>query len=214
MRAMPRFVFMFLVFSLFVWLSVSVYSQPLSSGIDRDKEYRIDKTEPNRMISDKHLTILGLTVMKNSLANLQAKLGKAVVIPGTEAMYPDTTCYISDNPADGTVLIFEVLGNKITGFKLLSNGQDVSNKEQCTKTSEISKKVSTVTGLKLGMKENELVSLMGPPTLKKKQTYDYFYETDQKIEGEEDFGDVLTYLYVTFADSKAIRIYIGKTITY
>jgi len=208
------FIFTLIISSLFTWVSVSVHGQPFLSGFDGDEDYRIDKTEPNRIISDKHLTILGLTVMSNSLADLQAKLGKARVIPGTEAMYPDSTCYISDNPADSTVLIFEVLGNKIVGYELMSNKQGKLKIEHCSKTDEVSKNISTMTGLKLDMNETELMSIMGPPTLKKNHHYDYFYETDQKSYGNGGFGDVLTYLQVTFVDSEAVKITMGKTISY
>ncbi len=130
---------------------------------------------------DKHTTILGLSLGKASLADVQKKLGVATLQRIAEQQ-PYFLCYRSSKIADNTVLIFEAgpLGGweVITSFSVYSDisaRKDLMNLS-CTQSPIVSSRITTDGGLSLALIEKSLRALLGEPSAKSHGNILYVYE--------------------------------------
>lgn len=114
-----------------------------------------------------HLTLMGFTLEKNTLSDVQNKLGISTAGACSEDVEASKmTCYVSAGP-DRTEILFEsgFAGgwSRLDGFKVVSGNFSSKCHLQCKVTDAVGKGVQTSGGLKLGMTEKELVALLGRP---------------------------------------------------
>jgi hypothetical protein len=142
-------------------------------------------------IADGDGTILGFTIGRTSLEDVQAKLGKARTYRVSHDEESDVAiCYVS--PADGTV--FAVYSGAmggwkdITWFALWSHEAVFPNVSRCAKSAEISRHLATLSGLGLGLTAAELKRRVGTPTKDTGSSMKYDYVCRQRMTEDEIKG--------------------------
>jgi hypothetical protein len=178
-------------------------------------------------LDDANLMILGVTLGKHSLTEIQAKLGPTEVFQGrAESHSGEIICYRSGGKRDQTFLIFEQ-GEVHNAFRLLTEQAGFEGKHKCKSSPLVSHDVRTMSGLKLGLSKREVVSILGPPTEKDKDILSYNFSRQVKLtEGEilkieksfpsvreHPFYDVSVFIRASFVDGKLISLLISKTET-
>jgi hypothetical protein len=183
-------------------------------------------------ITDADSTILGVSINHASLKDVQAKLGSANVIRISDAEESDiAVCYVS--PDDGTVLAFYsgALGGweDITYFVLLSPRAGFAHGSQCTPSNQVSRNLSTESGLRLGVTEEQAKVVAGNPTSSGRTFLKYDYICRQKMTEEEvrklktennwdatsdPYFDRVSRIRIRFTNSTASRVEVGKEESY
>lgn len=199
----------------------------------RDEEPVCDRQRSKRVdIADGDATILGFTIGRASLEDVQAKLGKAESHRVSRDEESDVAiCYVS--PADGTV--FAVYSGAmggwkdITWFALWSREAAFPNASRCVKSVEVSRHLVTSTGLGLGLTAAQLKRIAGSPTkvTKASTKYDYVCRrpmTEDDIKGlktvnnwdvtSDPYFDRMSWINVHFKNAIATRIEIGRIESY
>ena len=97
-------------------------------------------------IPEGNLSILGVTILKSTLNEVQDKFGKAYVLKEKEHA-PNVICYCSDDSSDNTALIFKsgAMGGwtTITQFELVASITDLYKNEFLKKIRTVSSNIST-----------------------------------------------------------------------
>jgi hypothetical protein len=208
-----------------VWLSASPAQTPTEYAPECHKQ-GIGKLQ----LTQQDTTILGLTIGSASLKDVQAKLGQTGFLPRNESS-PNTICYVS--PTDGTVLSFGAgaMGGfvDVTEFSLWSREAGFPNVKACLPSKLISRNLSTLSGIKLGLNLQQLNTIVGAvPTTKHVEAH-YGLSCREKMTLEEikrlktannrdvsdnPFFDVTSFVEAQFSNSKASRIYVAKIESY
>jgi hypothetical protein len=177
-------------------------------------------------LTQEDITILGLTIGRDSLKEVQAKLGPTKILPRNESS-PETVCYVS--PTDGTVLSFGAgaMGGfvGVTEFALWSREAKFPNVAACLPSKLISRELSTPSGIKLGLSLQQLSTIVGAvPSNKHAETH-YELSCSQKMTAGQmkgsttanhgdipgnAFFDVSSFVEATFSSSRASRICVAK----
>ena len=122
----------------------------------------------NKCIDTNNLIIFGLTINENNFNDIMNKLGQSnIVTDGHE----EIICYCSNKIKDSTKLIF--YRNDISdfvGFKLTLDSLEYN---QCYKTDLISINTIIKSGLKLNLTKNKIRIILGEPTLKSINYWEY-----------------------------------------
>lgn len=115
----------------------------------------------------RHLTMMGFTLEKSTLEDVQAVLGKsaATKCPPEESGSMDI-CYVAAG-RDKIRVVFEAgfsgSWKELDGFKVIAGSLDLPCYRQCPIADQVSSDVQTAGGLKLGLTRKQLVALLGPP---------------------------------------------------
>jgi hypothetical protein len=111
-------------------------------------------------ISAKNFEIAGITLGATANQDLERILGPAPAMdtPDHEGA---RSCYLSAS-GDGAVLEVETWVGTVIEFRLDSRPDATGNR--CAKSSLVSKKLATGTGLKLGLLRKQVVAILGGPT--------------------------------------------------
>lgn len=199
----------------------------------REKEPVCDRQRSKRVdIADGDATILGYTIGRASLDDVQAKLGKTETYRVSREEGSDVAiCYVS--PADGTV--FAVYSGAmggwkdITWFALWSLEAAFPNTSRCAKSVEISRHLVTLTGLRLGLTAAELKRIAGTPSKVTSSSAKYDYVCRRKMSEDDIKGfktannwdvtsdpyfDRMSWIDVHFKNAIATRIEIGRIESY
>lgn len=183
-------------------------------------------------IADADATILGFEIGRSSLKDVQAKLGHATISRVSREEESDISiCYVS--PADGTVLVFYsgVMGGgtDITWFAVWSREARFPKASQCSKSNLVSRKITTASGLGLGLTketwERKLHSLThsGRTSMKyeyicrSKMTEDEIkrFKTENNWDVTNDpYFDRMSWIEAQFADSRTSRLEVGRIESY
>lgn len=156
------------------------------------------------------LNILDIEIGRDSIGKVLSKLGDAYLSkePGESGNYG--LCYRSIKQTDNTILIFETGPsggwNIIDGFSLLQGDPQLF--KRCISSSYVSANVKLGAGLRLGMTQDELSSIMQTPSAIREEWRGYIYTGKQKIK-EIEF-DVIVSILVRIVNSKVIEIWISK----
>lgn len=152
-------------------------------------------------LPDTYLSLLGLTIGKNSLSDIQRELGSASVRQRGEQQ-PYQVCYRSTSASDGTILIFGAgpLGGwkEITAVSLLSGNEQTADREACVPSTRVSKKLSTEAGLSLLLSQADLKARLGQPSKEENGKLIYLYETretDSKTKSEWMINSTVEVIY-------------------
>lgn len=102
--------------------------------------------------------LLGLSLGRSGLAEVQKRLGKAPIIKTAQSEgSPNAVCYIS--AADDTIVVFEAgpLGGfeKLTAITVTRARDFSGNAKDCSRSSAVSRKAATVGRLRIGGRAQE-----------------------------------------------------------
>lgn len=164
-------------------------------------------------------TILGLAIGA-SMKDVQAKLGQATA-----------SCFVS--PTDGTVLSFSTgpFGGfeNITGFELWSREAKFPNVAQCTRSSSVSRDLSTKSGIRLGLRAEQLAKLVRAPSSGQTELSQYEMWCREKMTDDDisafkkvnnwdvsadPYFDVGSFVQAHFIGARVSRIKIAQTKSY
>jgi hypothetical protein len=158
-------------------LAVSANIWPSQTTAQETPECRQNGPAKVRLTED-DTTILGLTV-GGSMKDVQAKLGQA------KPFGRNSICFVS--PSDGTVLTFSTGWpggfENVTGFELWSHEAKFPNVAKCTRSTLVSRDLSTKSGIRLGLTAEQLarlvgVKLAGAPSIDQTQLSQYEMSCD------------------------------------
>jgi len=134
-------------------------------------------------------SILGVK-LRSSFNDIPKTLGQAPVIRSSRTGDSDalSACYVSSQPADGTMLIF--FGDPedgISSFSVLSSTAASKEKTRiCTLSSQVSKEIHIPNHLRLGMDRQSLLNLLGKPKWNKDEFMEWEIVGRQKSSQAED----------------------------
>jgi len=214
-------------------LFVLIFGLSTEGQIRHEKEPYCTENGTRRVeIADGDATILGLGIGLSSLEDVQAVLGKSESVRVSKEEESDIAlCYVL--PADGTLLIFysgSMGGWKdVTSFSLWSQGTTPPGSQECVRSAKVSRSLSTKSGLKLGLTEQEVREIAGEPTSRDRSSvkYDYMCRrkmTDEEINGfktannwdvkDDPYFDKTSWIEVRFNAGTASHIEVGRIESY
>lgn len=156
------------------------------------------------------LNILGAEIGRYSMGGVLSKFGDAYLTKqhGESGNY--ALCYRSIKQTDNTVLIFESGPSggwsTIDGFSLLQNDSHVF--EKCASSTYVSADIELDVGLRLGMTQDKLSSIMQMPSAIQGEWRGYIYTGKRKI--KEIQFDVIVSIFVRIINSKVVEIWVSK----
>ncbi len=166
-------------------------------------------------------TILGITIGKSSFEDVEAKLGPAQTSPR------NTICYISRK--DGTVLTFRTgpMGGFqfVTQFGLWSREANFPNTKACTSSEQVSRSLSTESGIRLALNVQDLDRIAGthPKINGAENSYQYLCRqkmTEIELTRAGTSATEFPYWFVTssldawLAGTRVTHVEIGKFTSY
>jgi hypothetical protein len=166
-------------------------------------------------ISVSHLSVFGLTLGKNTLADVRAQLGDAPVIDyGETGLSVKQVCYITRN-GDHTRLVFESGAGggwtQITGFRLIAERGKSAKSDQCRADRRIGHELRTAGGLGLGLSRTQVIRLLGLPTKTRGNTLIYESLTTEQILNKT--FDIRTVIKLDFDGMKVSVVNVFRTET-
>jgi hypothetical protein len=116
----------------------------------------------SKALANKHFTILGIAV-GTQFKEIAAKLGRAQSVQrGDASSGREQVCYASDDSTETVHVIFE-FGELAPVFYLFTGGKDWKGSDLCHKSKQISRTVSTSSGLRLGLTRSQIETILGKP---------------------------------------------------
>jgi hypothetical protein len=197
-------------------------------GETRPSERSPSQSQPAPNIAG-HLEILGFTLGKSTLADVEAKLGKSAArrcSSGEEAS--KGLCYLVGD----TTVVFESGfsgGWKVLdGYKVISDGSQRSCYRRCPRASQVTNEVRTEGGLELGLTREKLIALLGRPKESRGSKLTFEWESRQamtkeqvKAESEtfnspitDPYYDVQDTIRVTLTESRVAEFSVNHVVSY
>jgi len=120
----------------------------------------------NTGLDNRNFQIAGVDLNKLDFESVAAKLGAARLVErGDASSGREQACYVSDGNSKKVFLIFEGAEGEEGAFYLFTGGQDWTGSKLCAKSAQVSERLSTESGLKLGLSRAQLESVVGKPDL-------------------------------------------------
>jgi len=160
-----------------------------------------------KQIDPRHYEILGLTLFKDEMKDVDRKLGSAVEFrpPGSDFA---ERCYASTG-RDGTLLVLQNWAGTLVGFRIYHDSP--TDNEKCIRTSAVSAQIATAGGLRLGLTEADVLKLLGKPTKTTSDSFTYHEDAKSRIKGKEGLFEY-TDVNLRFANSKLVSIHVVHTV--
>jgi hypothetical protein len=202
------------------------------SGLDDQAQDGALKSQV-REIAEGNFRILGMDIREGALEQAGKELGDAAEMDrGDAATGRAQKCYISPAPKDKTYFIVEE-GEVNKAFYLFSEAAPWTGFEYCFRTSKIKRKMATASGLKLGLTPQEVIHILGKPSIQRQDELQYLLEFNKKTSPEElarlrkakpnlsdeeimlDFGsyDITVFIRAKFVHSKMEYLVISESET-
>lgn len=132
-------------------------------------------------------TVLGITLGRSNLSEVQAKLGQTRLwSDGDAATAEGKVCYVTKGP-NATALVFasntEMAGppeNQVTDIRIL-RATTYPDRAKCLPLRISSQKVSTRSGLRLGLRREEVRLILGPPRTSAASEWSYSWSVDLEL---------------------------------
>jgi hypothetical protein len=160
-----------------------------------------------KAIDPRQFEVVGLTLFKDEMKDVDRKLGLAVDSHPPGSDFPER-CYASPGK-DGTLLVLENWTGTLVGFRIYRASP--TDNEKCTRTSAVSGQISTAGGLRLGLTMADVLKLLGTPTKKTSNSFTYHEDVASRIKGKEGLFEY-TEIDLRFADSKLVSIHVVHTV--
>src|SRR5882757_3171744 len=154
-------------------------------------------------IDRRHFEIVGLTLFKDEMIDVERQLGPATVYHERGSDFPER-CYASTGEAR-TVLVLEDWTGTLVGFRISRESPETI--EKCTRTPAVSPQISTLGGLMLGLTKSDVLKLLGTPTKTTRNSIVYLEDVKSRANEKEALWEY-TEVDIEFANSKAISIHI------
>ena len=185
----------------------------------------------SRPNASSHLTLMGFTLEKNTLTDVQNKLGTSNTGGCSEDVEASKMiCYVSEGP--GKTRVFFESGSaggwsRLDGFKVVSGDFALTCRLTCKATTTFAGDVQTDGGLKLGLNQRELVALLGPPSKVKGDRLIFQWQSERSMTKAEvdkatktsktpiasPHWDVQDTIDVLLSESKVVEFEIHHTVT-
>lgn len=173
------------------------------------------------------LSLMGFTLGKSSISDVQKRLGIATVGRCSDDQSASKEiCYIMPGPEKDRVF-FEsgVSGgwSVLDGFKVFSGAEKPKCRIQCA-NSILQSNIQTDGGLKLGLTRDEVLNLLGSPTREAGDNLTFEWQSRKHMTKAEigksgqnpvtdPYWDVLDIIQVTLRDSKVVEFEVSHTVT-
>jgi hypothetical protein len=175
-----------LLASLSYGVQVSYESLPKFKAPDKRKE-----GVQYCLLDDTHQTILGFTPLRDSLSDVKKRFKGAVEIRVDGYHHGRAVCISSTNKNDGTKVLFvKIPVADLYGIVLLSDEATIHSQNQCIPSAEVNRSIQTLSGIRLGMTKAEVVNIIGEPSTRDNNEFQYRFEIMKIFEKEwfEQYG--------------------------
>jgi hypothetical protein len=213
------------------FLSALAYAQRLNDSSDWWSINREDARSPNVKRSDHELqssnfSLAGVTLGQGGVEAITTSLGQAPEIErGDASTGRSQLCYGS--PANSGVHVIFEFGEDESVFYLFSDGATWKGSKYCVQSKRVSKRLSTPSGLKLGLTRSEVEAVLGHPdattadefvysrkfhkksTPKEFETFRKEYPmqlSDEEAHRQFDSFPVEQYIVARFSDSRLVYL--------
>jgi hypothetical protein len=172
-----------------------------------------DLIESNGEMDYTHMTVLGLTLGRAGVADVQSKLGQAEMVHAGHEPY---ICYRSASKGDNTVITFgfdDIGKNKLlSSFQIIAGVENFKSRRLCTKSRLVSKDVSTQSGLRIGLTPDQFKTLWKVPITHKGSHlfvgFDIF--KDEKRDGKSICIDIFSSAAARFSESRLAWLQVDR----
>jgi hypothetical protein len=194
-----------MIVALLLW---SFCARATYAATDASRKTRTGLAHPNS--SD--LTLLGIALGRANLASVRKTLGPAKVwSSGDAAASEGKVCYFTQEPQQ-VIIVFasntEMAGppeNNVTEIQVIRSKQ-YANLSKCRPITATSAEVSTQSGLKLGLSEQDVRRILGTPARATDVKWDYLKRFDERIPGPHGSEHLVVSLWVTLRfDSGSVQ---------
>ena len=163
------------------------------------------------------VSILGLTLGRNTLTEVRAKLGAAAVKEhGHTATWRRRICYVSAN-GDGTQLTFEsnVIGGGVylTGFAISQAGDLVNVNSSCRPSLSVTRGLRNEGGIGLGLSKTQVLALLGQPEETNGSLLTFKSAFKERSRTRAEIYDVLTFIQIVVRNSQTVSVRVSRTET-
>jgi len=178
-----------------------------------------------------HLKILGFTLGKSTLADVEARLGKSVTRRcSADEEASNELCYLAGSGQ--TRVVFEAGSSGgwkvLDGYKVIAGSLQRPCYRQCPRATKVTNDVQTDGGLKLGLTRKKVIALLGPPREIRGNKFIFEWESRRAMTKAEEeaesktFNEPVTHAYwdvqdtieVTLADSKVVQFAVDHVVSY
>ncbi len=136
------------------------------SGL-RTEDADVGKTQ-EREVPDSNFQIAGIKLEEGFFEQATKKLGRTTVVErGDAAGGREQACYVSSDGGKRVYLIFEQ-GEILSSFYLFSDGKAWMGQDLCGASDQVNTKTSTASGLRLGLTQDQVIAILGKPSLRRK----------------------------------------------
>ncbi len=191
-------------------------------------------TFQERELPRTNFQILGLNLDERLMDRAMGKLGVATAVErGDASTARHQLCYVSIGEVTNTYLIFET-GEVNYTFYLFSRGSAWNGNEKCFATKALSSKSSTASRLRLGLAPDQVIAILGEPSIRRKDELSYYLHTrkktseadlermrqqnhemsDKEFISNYGFYDLTAQIVLKFKDSKLAYLAVSKLETY
>lgn len=180
---------------LAVWISLctnlNAQTFRLNDGSDwwsigSEKYSGLVATPLKKQFDTRTFKILGLSLDTIDFDAVVAKLGKASVVDrGDASTGRSQICYASNAGSEQIHLVFELSEGQTSTFYLFRGGPDWNGSNRCVKSSKVTARLSTDTGLRLGLSQMQVEAILGKPDSVNGDGIAYSREFDRKATKEE-----------------------------
>jgi hypothetical protein len=226
----------------FSWQTTS--KQPRSTIHLRDNSdwWSLIKDDPSdgaikfqeREVPRSNFQILGIDLGERLLERATRKLGEVTTVErGDASTGRHQVCYVSSGESRNTYLIFET-GEVNDTFYLFNDGDQWKGNEKCLTTKVVTSKSSTASGLQLGLAPDQVIAILGEPTIRRENELSYYLHTrkktseadlkrmrqqnremsDKEFISNYGFYDLSAEIVLKFKDSKLAYLGVSKLETY
>lgn len=185
---------------------------------------RQSQSSPPRNLAGQ-LNLMGFTLGKSKLADVESKLGEAAPRRSSNAQYASNQiCYVSS--IGDTTVTFESGPSGgwtyLDGFAVMAGNRAVQpRRRSCTRTAEVTNDVHTEAGLRLGLTRADVTRMLGNPRHVRGNRLIFQWLSKTPMTKEEiaaenftsRYWDVLDTIEITFSNSKVIAFTVDHSVT-
>jgi hypothetical protein len=184
---------------------------------------------PSKPEVSPHLTLLGFTLGRSTLADVQAKLGSSKITRTDAGQDSESeVCYLIPGKNESEVFFQSGFSGgwvQLDGFKVTSRASDRDS--QCLAADGPEFEIQTLGGLRLGLSREETTQLLGSPTSSSRDGLRYVWKSRKPMRRDElekanqtfhtslksGYWDIWDEIKLRFAGSKVVEFEISHTVS-
>jgi hypothetical protein len=183
---MRRTKYFCILFLIAVWTTRSFGGQLTYDSLPECKAP--DRKEPGviyRLPDKSHQTILGFTLLQNSLADVEKKFPGTLRVPIEGFTHGTSVCISAAQANDPTKVLFvKIPVADLHGIVLLAGESSVRAPGKCIPSVEVRRDMRTPGGVRLGLEKAEVIQLLGKPSTQSDNLLLYQFEILKKFSKE------------------------------